>query len=98
DCAHVESKETCRAVRNARAPVACDRRLECQALDRAEEERRRCGDIGRGWQIGPSNRVFEKRRYLAVVPSMQSVKLLVQRGALVANVAREHALSRARIF
>ena len=86
DRAAVERKDTCRTVPDVRTPVARDRRLECQALDRAEKERCRCADVRCGWEIRRSNRVVEKRRHFALVPSMQSMKLLMQSGVLVANV------------
>src|SRR5262249_57040474 len=96
DCADIERKDTCRAVPDVRTPVARDRRLECQALDRAEKERCRCADVGCGWEIRCSNRVVKKRRHLALVPSMQSMKLLMPSGALGANVCRKHAPGWAR--
>src|SRR5262249_32730213 len=71
---------------------------ERQALDRAEKERCRRGNVGCGREIRRSNRVFEKRRHLAFVPSVQSVKLLVQSGVLVANVVGKYDLGQTWIF
>src|SRR5262249_29838732 len=97
DRAPIERKDTCRAVPDVRTPVACDRRLECQALDRAEKERCRCADVGCGWEIRWSNRVVKKRRHLALVPSMQRMKLPMQSGVHVAKVVRNTAVGETRL-